>query len=66
MQLTVNGEKREIADNSSVADLLSALQIAATRVAVEVNLAIVPKDRYAEQTLMDGDAVEIVHFVGGG
>lgn len=66
MQLTVNGEKREIADNSSVVDLLSALQITATRVAVEVNLAIVPKARYAEQTLMDGDSVEVVHFVGGG
>lgn len=66
MQLTVNGEKREIADNSTVADLLTHLQITATRVAVEVNLEIVPKAAYTEQTLQDGDTIEIVHFVGGG
>ncbi len=66
MQLTVNGEKREIADSSTVADLLAALQITATRVAVEVNLEIVPKAGYAERTLQDGDTIEIVHFVGGG
>lgn len=66
MQLTVNGEKREIADSSTVADLLAALQITATRVAVEVNLEIVPKAHYVEQTLQDGDTIEIVHFVGGG
>ena len=66
MQLTVNGEKREIADSSTVADLLAALQITATRVAVEVNLEIVPKAGYAERTLQDGDKIEIVHFVGGG
>ena len=66
MQLTVNGEKRDLADSSTVADLLAALQITATRVAVEVNLEIVPKARYTEQTLQDGDTIEIVHFVGGG
>ena len=66
MQLTVNGENREIADNSTVSDLLAALQITATRVAVELNLEIVPKAGYAERTLQDGDKIEIVHFVGGG
>jgi len=66
MQLIVNGENREIADNSTVSDLLAALQITATRVAVELNLEIVPKAGYAERTLQDGDKIEIVHFVGGG
>jgi thiamine biosynthesis protein ThiS len=66
MQLTVNGEKREIAGGSTVADLLAALQISATRVAVELNLEIVPKADFARRTLQDGDKIEIVHFVGGG
>ncbi len=66
MQLTVNGEVHELPDNSTVRQLLEGLQISATRVAVEVNLEIVPKATYAERTLQDGDRIEIVHFVGGG
>lgn len=66
MQLTVNGEARELPDNSTVKHLLENLQLAATRVAVEVNLEIVPRATYAERTLQDGDKIEIVHFVGGG
>lgn len=66
MQLMVNGEARELPDNSTVKHLLENLQLAATRVAVEVNLEIVPRATYAERTLQDGDKIEIVHFVGGG
>jgi sulfur carrier protein len=36
------------------------------RVAVELNLDIVPRDRWATTALKDGDRLEIVHFVGGG
>jgi sulfur carrier protein len=66
MQITINGETRQVSEGSTVRQLLDELQITATRVAVEVNLAIVPKAGYAEHTLQDGDAIEIVHFVGGG
>ena len=66
MQLFINGESRQVADGSTVRQLLDELQIPATRVAVELNLEIVPKAGYAEQTLQDGDKIEIVHFVGGG
>ena len=66
MHLTVNGEVHELPDNSTVRQLLEGLQITATRVAVEVNLEIVPRATYAERTLQDGDKIEIVHFVGGG
>lgn len=66
MKVTVNGEQRELVDNCTVRQLLDSLQISATRVAVELNLEIVPKAAYTEQTLQDGDKIEVVHFVGGG
>jgi len=66
MKLTVNGEAREVAAGSTVRQLLDDLQIPATRVAVELNLETVPRTDFAERTVQDGDAIEIVHFVGGG
>ena len=66
MQVIINGEARQLVDGITVSQLLEQLQIPATRVAVELNLEIVPKAGYAERTLQDGDKIEIVHFVGGG
>jgi len=66
MKLTVNGEAQEVPASMTVAGLLAHLQIAAPRVAVELNRAIVPRAQHAEQALSDGDQVEIVTFVGGG
>lgn len=66
MKIIVNGEERQLNAGTSVQQLLEELQIPLTRVAVEINLDIVPKAAYAERTLQDGDKIEIVHFVGGG
>ena len=66
MQIVLNGEKTEQKEGLSLAGLLSQLGIGLERVAVEVNLDIVPKAGYDTQLLADGDKVEIVHFVGGG
>ena len=66
MQIIINGESRQVADGVTVRQLLDELQLAATRVAVELNLEIVPKAGYTERTLQDGDTIEIVHFAGGG
>jgi sulfur carrier protein len=66
MQVRLNGEIREIPDGVSVAGLLAHLGVKAPRVAVEVNEAVVTKDRYDEHALNAGDNVEIVAFVGGG
>tara|TARA_R110002012_G_scaffold303889_2_gene506131 strand:+ start:169 stop:1308 length:1140 start_codon:yes stop_codon:yes gene_type:complete len=66
MRLTINGEDRIIENATTVADLLEQLQIAATKVAVERNLEIVPKTSYGATPLGDGDKLEIVHFIGGG
>jgi thiamine biosynthesis protein ThiS len=66
MKITVNGDSSDISEGSTVAGLLEDLQIGRDRVAVEVGLEIVPKARYDTHTLLEGDRVEIVHFVGGG
>lgn len=66
MNITVNGEAIDIAEGSTVAGLLEHLQLHHERVAVEVNLDIVPKAAYGGHGLSDGDRIEIVHFVGGG
>ena len=66
MRLIVNGDTMDIEEGCTVAGLLALLQIGRERVAVEANLDIVPKASYDSCLLKDGDAVEIVHFVGGG
>jgi thiamine biosynthesis protein ThiS len=65
-QITVNGQPRAVAENSCVSDLMAELALDARKVAVELNRTIVPRSEYAATTLRDGDAVEIVSFIGGG
>ena len=64
--ITLNGEPRSIADGTHVADLVASLELKKGRVAVERNREIVPMSQWGEVALADGDALEIVHFVGGG
>ncbi len=64
--VTVNGEQRRVAAGASIAAMLVELGIDPQRVAVERNLAIVPRSTLGEVKVADGDAFEIVHFVGGG
>jgi thiamine biosynthesis protein ThiS len=66
LRITLNGEAREVAAPCSVADLLDLLGLDRRKVAVERNLEIVPRSTYAETRLAAGDALEIVHFIGGG
>ncbi len=67
MKLHINGDERSFAESpSTLAALVEILGMKSDRVAVELNLDIVPRDRWAATTLKDGDRLEIVHFVGGG
>ena len=66
MHVTVNGTAREVADATTVADLLESLRLTAKPVAVEVNLELVPRQQHAEHRLAEGDRLEIVTLVGGG
>jgi len=62
----VNGDELAIAAGQSVAALLARLGLDTRKVAVERNLAIVPRSQYGSTLLTAGDALEIVHFIGGG
>lgn len=69
MKLQINGGDRDFTGSPApftLAALVEALGMKADRVAVELNRDIVPRDRWAETHLTDGDCLEIVHFVGGG
>lgn len=66
MKLIINGAEREFANVSTLASLVDQLGMKPDRVAIERNRDIVPRDRWSETTLADGDRLEIVHFVGGG
>ena len=66
MKLVINGQETETNDNLTVTGLLESLEIDPGRVAVEVNLKIIKRDNFGEHQLNQGDAVEIVNFVGGG
>ena len=66
IRITVNGEARGMAAPATVADLLGAIGLDTRKVAVERNMEIVPRSAYADTALEAGDALEIVHFIGGG
>jgi len=66
VRVTVNGEARELPSGTTVAALLSQVAPAGKPCAVEVNREIVPRSAHGARTLADGDAIEIVGFVGGG
>jgi thiamine biosynthesis protein ThiS len=66
VQVTVNDEPRTLPDGATVADLVAVLELGPRRIAVEVNRLVVPRAEYPTTALRDGDAVEVIHFVGGG
>jgi thiamine biosynthesis protein ThiS len=66
MRITINGEEREFAGETSLAELVQLLGMKADRVAVELNREIVRRESWAQTTVRNGDRLEIVHFVGGG
>jgi len=66
MQISVNGQLRQVAEGTTVVGLLDELCLKGKPVAVEVNLELVPRQQHAERQLADGDHLEIVTLVGGG
>ena len=64
--IEMNGHRKEIEDDSTIAKLLEQSQISSRFCAVELNLEIVPKDEYSSRRLVSGDKLEVVTLVGGG
>ena len=66
MDILVNGESRRVPAPATLMDLLGQLGLDPRTVVVELNREIVRRPRLSDTQLADGDAVELVHFVGGG
>lgn len=66
VEAIVNGEARSLRDGTTISDLISEIGLAGRRVAVEINRNVVSRSEYPTRALVEGDHVEIVHFVGGG
>ncbi len=62
----MNGEVLTFDAGVDIAGLVNALGLDARKVAVERNLAIVPRSAYGSTVLAEDDRIEIVHFIGGG
>ena len=65
-KIQLNGNPYEINTETNLNQLLNKLKIQKTKVAIEVDGAIVEKNKYPKVILNKGDKVEIVHFIGGG
>ncbi|MGH8727957.1 MAG: sulfur carrier protein ThiS [Burkholderiales bacterium] len=66
ISLTVNGELRQYESAMSVAALVEGLALSGRRFAVEKNGSVVPRSRFDQETVGDGDRLEIIVAVGGG
>lgn len=66
MKVTLNGESKECPEGITIENLLDLCKIDKNRVAVELNLRIIPRKELSARVLRDTDLLEVVTFVGGG
>jgi thiamine biosynthesis protein ThiS len=66
IEITLNGEPREVSSDITVADLVDSLGMKRERVAIERNREVVRRADWEVVRLQTGDRIELVHFVGGG
>ena len=66
IDVTVNGDVREVRSGLTVTEFLESLDLHPGLVVVERNREILDRDRYGEVEVERGDVLELVHFVGGG
>ncbi len=66
IDVTINGQKRQVPDGMTVEGLLEFLNVKKITAVVEHNKTVLGKDEHSTATVKDGDTLEIVRFVGGG
>lgn len=66
MHVLINGESREFTHSLTLAELIQTLGFAGTRLAIEVDGAIVPRSQHSDYNLSDNQQIEIIQAVGGG
>ena len=66
MNIVLNGETYKTAGPLTIGRLLVHLDIDRRRVAVEQNMNVIKKPNYDSTIVNNGDAIEVVNFIGGG
>ncbi len=66
IQVQVNGKEREVRSGLSVHELVESFDLNPLLIVVELNREILDRDKFKDIQVSEGDAVELVHFVGGG
>jgi thiamine biosynthesis protein ThiS len=66
MKVFVNGDEKDFDPETSLADLITQLDLPVPRIAIELNREVVRRSDWGSTILKDDDRIEIVHFVGGG
>lgn len=66
MQIQVNGEMLHVQDGTTLTGLIDELNLGEKRIAIELNLEIIPRSEHVSTVLQEADRVEIVHAIGGG
>ncbi len=66
IEIVINGETRQVSQQTSLQQLLRSLDLKGDRVAVELNQKLVRREDWEQVRLCSNDRWEIVHFVGGG
>ena len=65
-KIQLNGKILKIKENLSIKDLCKKYKLNETKIAIELNGIILPKDEYRKKKIKNRDKIEIVHFIGGG
>ena len=66
MKISLNGEEQEVPEGVSAEALLQMLDLSGKRVAMEINMEVLPRSRFAQVEIRSGDRIEIVRAIGGG
>tara|TARA_B110000259_G_scaffold136357_1_gene153549 strand:- start:273 stop:482 length:210 start_codon:yes stop_codon:yes gene_type:complete len=66
IKINLNGKITELAEKSSIEDLISNLGLDVKKIAIEKNLDIIFPDQYKNEIIQEGDEIEMIHFIGGG
>lgn len=66
MEIRLNGAGHEMAEGTTIAELVSTLELSGRRIAIEVNGRVIPASEHEQYTLDDGDQVELISAIGGG
>jgi thiamine biosynthesis protein ThiS len=66
MNITINGKSYPLTSAKNLSDIVSSFCKQSSHVITELNGAIIPSDQWTKTNLQDGDALELVTFVGGG